>query len=114
MVNTTYVSLGSAFFFVCMYVIGFTFVSVVNLQNQRANPFIGKDGTYKDIKWAVIIACMMYCLAGIVTLREKEDLSSYCQSDPHNFGLLREAKANNLPFFNNTAATHELMDKPLQ
>lgn len=86
--NTTYLSIGEVGFFVLMYAIGFTFVSVVNLQNQRANPFIGKDGTYKDIKWAVTIAALMYMLAGMVTLRSKEDLSSYCNTDPHNFQLL--------------------------
>jgi hypothetical protein len=111
-VNTTYFSVGEALFFVIMYAIGFTFVSVVNLQNQRANPFIGKDGTYKDIKWTVVIAAMMYVLAGTVTLRSKEDLSGYCKSDPHNFELLRDVDSRRLTFFNLTAA-QVAVDQPL-
>ena len=92
-----------------MYAIGFSFVVVVNLQNTRANPFMGKDGTYKDIKWAVTIAALMYVLAGMVTLRSKEDLSSYCASDPHNFQLLSEVDH---PLFNLTAAQLSA-DQPL-
>lgn len=87
--NTTYFSANEAVFFILMYAIGFTFVSVVNLRYERGKPFIGKDGTYKDIKWAVVIAALMYVLAGTVTIREKNDLSSYCQGGPHNFELLK-------------------------
>ena len=69
MVNTSYISFGVFAFFLVMYAVGFTFVEIVNLQNERSNPFIGKDGTYKDIKWAVTIAAMMFAFSGMVTLR---------------------------------------------
>jgi len=49
-VNTTYISFGTFLFFIGMYIIGFTFVEVVNLQNYRKDPFMSRDGSYKDIK----------------------------------------------------------------
>ena len=108
--NSTYLPLGSFVFFMVMYVVGFTFVSVVNLQNERKNPFIGRDGTYKDIKWAAAIALVMYVFAGIVTLRGKNDLYNYCTTEPQNHALNSHVqKAFN--HFNLTAA--ELSDKPL-
>jgi hypothetical protein len=52
-----------------MNAIGFAFVEVVNLRNERGNPFISKDGSYKDIKWAIIIAGIIFAFSGMVTLR---------------------------------------------
>ena len=68
-VNTMYLSVGNLVFFIFIYAVGFAFVEVVNLQNERGNPFIGRDGTYKDIKWNIAIAFIMYMFAGMVTLR---------------------------------------------
>ena len=67
--NTTYISLGSGLFYLVMNAIGFAFVEVVNLRNERGNPFISKDGSYKDIKWAIIIAGIIFAFSGMVTLR---------------------------------------------
>ncbi len=52
-----------------MYIIGFTFVEVVNLQNYRNDPFMGRDGSYKDIKGHLIMAALMFAVAGMVTVR---------------------------------------------
>lgn len=67
--NTTYVSIGSMVFYLVMNGVGFAFVEIVNLRNERGNPFIGRDGTYKDIKWALIIAGIIFAFSGVVTLR---------------------------------------------
>jgi hypothetical protein len=66
-VNTTYVSVGIFVFWIIMYIVGFAFVSVVNLQNVRPNPFISNNGTYKDIKFAVLLAGLLFVLSGMVT-----------------------------------------------
>ncbi len=78
-VNTTYLSFGIFLFCIAMYVIGFSFVEVVNLQNYRKDPFMSRDGSYKDIKTQVIMAALMFALAGMVTMRQKLDLSEYCK-----------------------------------
>ena len=62
-----------------MWVVGFTFIEVVNLQNKRGNPFLGADGTYGTIKKAIIFSVLFFFLSGIVVLRQKEDLSNYCK-----------------------------------
>lgn len=90
LVNTTYLSIGQAAFYLVMAAVGFAFVEVVNLTNSRGNPFIGKDGTYKDIKWALIIASIMFAFSGVVTLRHRYDLSNYCGQrapDKHFFSM---------------------------
>jgi len=76
------VSFGIFLFFIGMYIIGFTFVEVVNLQNYRGDPFMSRDGSYKDIKSQVLMAVLMFALAGMVTLRQKNDLSEYCKPIP--------------------------------
>jgi hypothetical protein len=95
-----------------MYAVGFAFVEVVNLTNERGNPFIGKDGTYKDIKWAVMIAALMYAFAGVVTLRGKEDLAQYCSGDQHTLKLLGNVRPE-FSFYNQSAI-EEVSSKPLQ
>lgn len=108
--NTTMIPLGSMFYFLIMYGVGFAFVEVVNLQNERGNPFIGKNGTYKDITWALIIAGIMFIFSGMVTLRGKDDLYSYCKSDLHNIKLLGQVEKS-YGYLNMSAVTP---DSPLQ
>ncbi len=81
-VNTTYVSFGIFLFFIGMYIIGFSFVEVVNLQNYRGDPFMSRDGSYKDIKTQLLMAVLMFGLSGMVTVRQKNDLSEYCKPIP--------------------------------
>lgn len=69
MVNTTYVSVGSLVFYLVMNGVGFAFVEIVNLQNERGNPFIDRYGSYNSIKWALIIAGIIFGFSGVVTLR---------------------------------------------
>jgi hypothetical protein len=78
-VNTTYISFGVFLFFIVMYCVGFAFVEVVNLQNYRGDPFMSRDGTYKDIKQQLWMAALMFAFSGMVTLRQKQDLSEYCK-----------------------------------
>jgi hypothetical protein len=78
-VNTTYISFGAFLFFIVMYCVGFAFVEVVNLQNYRGDPFMSRDGSYKDIKQQLWMAALMFACAGMVTLRQKYDLSEYCK-----------------------------------
>lgn len=102
-----------------MYIIGFTFVEVVNLQNYRKDPFMSRDGSYKDIKMQVMMAVGMFALAGMVTLRQKNDLSEYCKPPvpPINetlagdFFLPQTVMESGFPKMNMTAAM--LSDKPL-
>lgn len=89
-VNTTYISFGIFLFFIAMYIIGFTFVEVVNLQNYRKDPFMGRDGTYKDFKSQVLMAVLMFALAGMVTTRQKMDLNEYCKPVPPINGTYSE------------------------
>ena len=76
--NTTYYSVGAFAFFIVMYAVGFAFVEVVNLQNYRGDPFMSRDGSYKDINKQVWMAALMFIVAGVVTIRAKMDLSEYC------------------------------------
>lgn len=81
-VNTTYLSWASLFYFITMFVTGFTFVVVVTLvKDHRKDPFTGKDGTHKDIVKAVILAAIIFFASGFVVLREKSDLSEYCNKN---------------------------------
>lgn len=92
-----------------MWIVGFTFVEVVNLQNERKNPFKGKDGTYKDITLTAVFSLVFFFICGIVVLRSKHDLSNYCASDsPLSINL----KSSGNELFKNLT-TSQLSDKPL-
>lgn len=77
-VNTMYFPLAQLIFYVSMMMIGFSFVVVVNLQNQRASPFMSRDGSFKDIKWTFFYAFVFFFASGLVVLMQKEDLEGYC------------------------------------
>ena len=64
-----------------MLALGFTFINVVNLQNERHNPFKGSDGTYADFKIALVVSVVLFFASSIVVLRQNYDLSSYCNSN---------------------------------
>jgi hypothetical protein len=61
-----------------MWVVGFTFVALVNLKNRNGNPFQGPEGDYVDVCKAFVFSFIFYALSGIVTLRQTHDESSYC------------------------------------
>jgi hypothetical protein len=52
-----------------MIMVGFTFINVVNLRNERHNPFKGNDGTYSDFKKAILISLVLFFASSIVMLR---------------------------------------------
>ena len=61
-----------------MWVIGFTFVALVTHKFRNRNPFKGPDGDYIDIMKTVVFSLIFFGLAGMVILRQRKDLSSYC------------------------------------
>ena len=65
-------------FYTVMLLVGFVFVNVVNLRNERKNPFKGSDGTYADFKKTVLASVIVFFTSAIVMLKQTYDLSSYC------------------------------------
>jgi len=110
-VNTSYFPFAQLFFYVCMFAIGFSFVVVVNLGNNRPNPFMSSNGTYKDIKWTMVYAFAFFLASGIVVLKQREDLDSYCHKDhiANNHHLERGLQGS--PMINHEAA--KMLEMPL-
>jgi len=75
---TSYFSPMKLILWMGLAIVGFTFVGVVNLQNERRNPFMSRDGSYKDIKKLIPIAFVIYFVAAIVLLRDKYDMRRGC------------------------------------
>ena len=65
-----------------MLPVGFTFVNLVNLRNERKNPFLDCHLSYKSFLLTVtVIAPLFFFVSAIVTLRGQHDLDGYCTSD---------------------------------
>lgn len=43
---------------------------------------MSRDGSYKDIKFHLLMAVGMFAVAGMVTFRQQQDLSEYCKPIP--------------------------------
>ena len=78
---TSYIGVGDLLFFMTMWAYGYAFVEIVNLMNERKNPFISRYGNYKDFKRTFAFALLFFFLCGVVILRDKKDLSGYCKMD---------------------------------
>ena len=71
---------GQLAYFSVMWIVGFTFISLVNLKNRNGNPFKDSEGTYIDITKTFAFSILFFALSGIVVLRQRDDLASYCNS----------------------------------
>jgi len=78
-VHTQYFPLQQLAYYSVMLMMGFTFINLVNLRNERSNPFKGSDGTYSDFKITFLISLVLFISSSIVILRQTYDLSSYCE-----------------------------------
>ncbi|CAI2372603.1 unnamed protein product [Moneuplotes crassus] len=78
-----------------MCLTGFVFVTIVNLRNrERANPFLGRFGTYKDFIGLTILAPLLYFTAPIIFMRSHSSMQRGCssegisgESNTQNFGV---------------------------
>ena len=77
-----YLPISQLIFYMAATIVGFAFINVVNLRNERNNPFLSKDGCYKDIKRAIMYSIVFFFISGIVVLRQKYDFSGYCTPAP--------------------------------
>jgi len=57
-------------FYLSMHPIGFVFVNVVTLQNERRSWLISGNDVYLDIIVVVIVAVLQYAMAGYVVLKD--------------------------------------------
>ena len=71
---TTVFSSGKFFLWMTLMASGFAFVNLVNLMNQRRNPFRGRDGTYKDFCILMTVGAGLYFVAPIIALRSRHDM----------------------------------------
>ena len=89
---TTYFSPGKLIYWLCLAVVGFTFVVVVNLGNVRKNPFTSMNGSYKDVKALIPISFSLFMISAIVFLRGKHDMQRNCEQLDSSFILNAEEK----------------------
>lgn len=68
-VHTKFLPLQQLVYYSIMMIMGFMFINLVNLRNERKNPFKGSDGTYKDFKILLILCFVLFFASGIVVLR---------------------------------------------
>lgn len=68
-VHTRYLPLQQLAYYSIMLIMGFMFINIVNLRNERKNPFKGSDGTYKDFKVLIVLCFVLFFASGIVVLR---------------------------------------------
>lgn len=79
---TTWLPLGVAFYYWIMLLIGFVFVNLVNLQNERKNPFLDSHYEYTSfIQTALLVGPALYFVTSMVELRGPHDLTSWCKED---------------------------------
>lgn len=71
---TTIIHTGKFTLWMIMCISGFAFVNLVNLMNQRRNPFRGRDGTYGDFKTLVIAAAAVYLFTPHIVIRAPHDM----------------------------------------
>ena len=90
-------------FFVIAWIVGFAFINVVNLVNERKNPFKSGDGSFKDIKRTIMYAPIFFFASGLVVLRQKYDFSNYCTPTPADAVNAFRASITP-PLLNHTAA----------
>ena len=70
-----------------MLLLGFVFVNVVNLQNERKNPFLDSHYEYRSfILTAVMYAPILYVATSVAELRGPHDLSGFCTSSDRTTG----------------------------
>lgn len=81
---TDYLSLSKFFTWMFLLVVGFTFVNVSNLNGERSNVFMSRDGSYKDIKGLLKLGVVLFFIAPIIFLRGKYDLEEYCSVPTEN------------------------------
>ena len=82
MVYSEYLPVGQLIYYWIMLPVGFTFVNLVNLRNERKNPFLDHHLSYKSFVLTVtVVAPAFFFISAIITLRGQHDLDGYCNSD---------------------------------
>ena len=77
---TKYVSIGKFVYYYIMNAVGFIFVNIVNLQNERKNPILDHHMSPASFyKTLIFVSPAIFVLSSNVSLRGKQDLSSYCK-----------------------------------
>ena len=81
MVFTEYLPVGQFVYYWIMLPVGFTFVNLVTLKNERKNPFLDNHMSYRSfILIITVIAPVFFFVSAIVALRGQNDLDGYCHS----------------------------------
>lgn len=105
MVYSEYIPFGQLIYYWIMLPIGFTFVNLVNLRNERKNPFLDNHLSYKSfIQTVTIVAPAFFFISAIVALRGQHDLDGYCQS---GVSFKREVRMTGDPFFDSLPQDEE-------
>lgn len=82
MVFSEYLPTGQLFYYWIMLPVGFTFVNIVNLSNERKNPFLDNHMSYRSFFLTVtLVAPVFFFVSAIVTLRGQHDLDGYCHTE---------------------------------
>ena len=71
---TTIFHTGKFVLWMIIVISGFVFVNLVNLMNQRRNPFKGRDGSYRDFIILVISSIFIYFITPLIALRARHDM----------------------------------------
>ena len=74
--NTTFLPLGTLFFYWSMNVLGFVYVNVSNLNFSRRSAFLSNVMWYRDIFWTFLFAPFLFLVSGIIVLRSRENVAS--------------------------------------
>mmetsp|Transcript_22559 Transcript_22559/g.22389 ORF Transcript_22559/g.22389 Transcript_22559/m.22389 type:complete len:160 (-) Transcript_22559:242-721(-) len=92
---TTIIHTGKFLLWMIMVVTGFAFVNLVNLLNQRKNPFKGRDATYRDFSILILASIILYFFTPHISLRAPHDM----QRDLNFSKIFREnlAEENKYP-----------------
>ena len=69
-VNTEYLSFGSMAYFVLMWLIGFTYINVVGMNNRGPDAFCDGHASHKSFYMTILFAFVWFFISGIVVLRQ--------------------------------------------
>jgi hypothetical protein len=83
-VHTKFLSIHQWIYYGFMLITGFMFINIVNLKNVRKNPFAGPRKNFYDIKFTIFLCFFVFIFSGVVVLRQKHDLSSFCDKNHHH------------------------------
>ena len=78
-VNTTWFPLSQFISFMCLNILGWAFINVINCRPQRMDPFTSGNEDYRSFYKFLIFSPIFFMMSGIVIFKSRHDLDGWCK-----------------------------------